>query len=542
MAPTSVTASQNSGGIFGVLRRAFAPNKEEGSGAAASTESTEQPQLGQATSSVAPAASQADSPGAEVTEEAERIAVLSAEALAEAIGAAATGGADASDAAAALRSVFSGWSERQMTAAAGRLLGASPGLAAALASRLCTGDSAATAVAAPTAPEESLSRELRFISSGEVLKARDSLAAKEQQPGGLLGPGGKALMALCDLALDAAPPDAPSAAVAELAPEPAQLGAAAALSIALFADACAAAHSKGSGPSQAALAAQWSAAASSHALLSLAQGGAALSDAAAAASVLRPEDRKEYEALALDALRKHAPAAVAAFRARRSGGGTALALLEEAAAQGPYGGGGADKADPAKAVWERVKRRDGEAAEEVAAIDELLTLIGLDSIKREFISLYERVQIAKQQGRPPSATLNARFEGCERHESLSAVWTPMTTCLPCTVAAIRALARPPWRACTARCSSNWASCQRRLSSSRRAGPSSLRRVRCGLLHARRFSRRRLGGPSCPSQRSGALLAPTSPPHRIATCCFRYSAQEPPSLTPISRLRRKPAGR
>jgi hypothetical protein len=48
----------------------------------------------------------------------------------------------------------------------------------------------------------------------------------------------------------------------------------------------------------------------------------------------------------------------------------------------------------------------------VTAISELLGLIGLATVKREFINLYERVQIAKEQKKPPAATLNARFEGC----------------------------------------------------------------------------------------------------------------------------------
>lgn len=363
-----------------------------------------------------------------VIEADEGVAVLSAEALAEALSVVPAGTIDGSPAA-SLRSFFAGWSERQLTAASGRLLGASQELSSALAQRLC-GSEVSEGIVAQQLPEESLSRELRYFSSGEggdVLKARDSLVAKSAQPSGL-GPGSRALLAACDVQLGEKVPEAPAAAVADFVPQPSQLGSAAALSVAVFADTCrkAARSRGGGGDAQAALAAErWSAVATSFALLSLARTSTGRPGGdGTARPAQRADDEKQLASLALDLIRTNGQIAVSVFRARRGaedggGGGSAggapssaRALLAEAADQSRFGSGGAGAADPAKARWAQAKQRGGEAAEAVTAVDELLSLIGLTKVKEEFLNLYERVQLAKEQGKPPLSNANARFEGC----------------------------------------------------------------------------------------------------------------------------------
>lgn len=313
--------------------------------------------------------------------------------------------------------------QQLVEAAISAVLGADPSVSEALAARLLCSDGGAGS-SGGGAPEQ-LSRELGLYLKGDLLKAYDALEGRRKERPESFGPGAAALVAACGVrSMGEASPGvkdgSPRTIAAALAPAPAALGTDSAAGVAAYAEACllglgAGAPSSGgkSGGAAAALAAQsWAQVACSYALLGLSAAGGGVGSS-------------DVEKISLRVLQEHLPGVLASFRARSaaggdgggsgdssdSSGGAVALLLEEAEQDAVWGSTAPAAPDAFVARWESVKKRDGEAAESVTAVGELLGLIGLATVKREFINLYERVQIAKEQRKPPAATLNARFEG-----------------------------------------------------------------------------------------------------------------------------------
>ena len=68
--------------------------------------------------------------------------------------------------------------------------------------------------------------------------------------------------------------------------------------------------------------------------------------------------------------------------------------------------------DPPNALlvqWARIRKGDRSAP--AVMDDSVLPMIGLDSIKRKFITMYHRVKLAQEQGDTTGSDYNVRFEG-----------------------------------------------------------------------------------------------------------------------------------
>ena len=97
-----------------------------------------------------------------------------------------------------------------------------------------------------------------------------------------------------------------------------------------------------------------------------------------------------------------APGAIVTRRRFLIGGGSrsgaVVAMNGNQASSGTFVVGGGNKDE---------EEEDGPPA----AVDELLRLVGLESVKHAVIAMYHRAQIAREQGSTGATTYNARFEG-----------------------------------------------------------------------------------------------------------------------------------